>query len=219
MTCKHFNIMKIPYIPDLEALGFEELELAMETGAAKSYIGCVNWPQEFPYRPDVSFSIARSGSCIAVLYHVRGLDLRAAAMEDNGPVWEDSCCEFFVAHPSDGTYFNFELNCAGTLLASKRTSRENAVLFTAGQLSRIKRFGTAERKLTEENGRIFRWSAGLCIPMDLIGLDPERLPASIRANFYKCADKSAHPHFLSWNPVLTPSPDFHRPEFFGELYF
>ena len=35
--------------------------------------------------------------------------------------------------------------------------------------------------------------------------------------FYKCGDKTAHPHFLSWNPVGTPAPDFHRPDFFGEL--
>lgn len=24
---------------------------------------------------------------------------------------------------------------------------------------------------------------------------------------------------FSWNPVCTPSPDFHRPEFFGEIRF
>ena len=30
-------------------------------------------------------------------------------------------------------------------------------------------------------------------------------------------DKTAHPHYLSWSPIGTEKPDFHRPEFFGEL--
>ncbi|MBT5542155.1 MAG: hypothetical protein HOK34_04920, partial [Gammaproteobacteria bacterium] len=27
------------------------------------------------------------------------------------------------------------------------------------------------------------------------------------------------PHYLTWNPVETSNPDFHRPEFFGKLIF
>lgn len=211
------NRMKLPYIEGLEEMTYGELDLAMETGAAKSFIGCVNW-KEYPYRPDVAFSVAHSRTHLAVLYHVRGLDLRAAALEDNGPVWEDSCCEMFIADPSDGTYYNFEMNCIGTLLAAKRKSREDAVHFTEEALSRIKRFSTLKRPV-DLAGRIFGWSIGLCVPFSLIGIDPDSLPASIRANFYKCADKSAHPHFLSWSPIEVPAPDFHRPEFFGELVF
>ena len=40
-----------------------------------------------------------------------------------------------------------------------------------------------------------------------------------RANFYKCADASSHPHWLTWAPVDWPQPDFHRKEFFGTLVF
>jgi hypothetical protein len=39
----------------------------------------------------------------------------------------------------------------------------------------------------------------------------------LRANFYKCADNTRIPHYVSWNPIEVASPDFHRPEFFGEL--
>ena len=38
-----------------------------------------------------------------------------------------------------------------------------------------------------------------------------------RGNCYKCGDRTEHPHFLAWNPVHTPTPDFHRPEFLGEM--
>ena len=34
-------------------------------------------------------------------------------------------------------------------------------------------------------------------------------------NLYKCGDNLSHPHFLSWQPIDTPQPDFHRPEFFA----
>ncbi|MCK7536290.1 MAG: carbohydrate-binding family 9-like protein [Marinilabiliales bacterium] len=38
---------------------------------------------------------------------------------------------------------------------------------------------------------------------------------SFRANFYKCGDKLSNPHFVTWNPVGTEKPDYHRPEYFG----
>ena len=211
--------LKVPFIPELEKDDFNSLEIRMETEATKAYMDTVCWPSEFPYAPDASFSIARSNTHIVIMYRVGGLDLRAAAMEDNGPVWEDSCCEFFVSDPADGTYYNFEMNCIGTVLASKRKSRENFIPFTDAQLSRIRRFSSLERKGYDLNGKIFRWQTAICIPFDLIGIDGGSLPQGIRANFYKCADKTAHPHFLSWNPVEVPHPDFHRPEFFGKLEF
>ena len=200
-------------------MSYEDLDMALECGGAKSFIGEVCWPDQFPYHPDASFAVARSNTHIAVLYHVRCLDLRAMAMEDNGPVWEDSCCEFFVSDPSDGTYYNFELNCTGTLLGSKRKSREEFTLFPQEKLSSVIRHSTLARKPRDLSGKIFGWSAGMVIPMEMAGIDPKSLPSSVKANFYKCADKTAHPHFLAWNKVETPSPDFHRPDFFGELIF
>jgi hypothetical protein len=47
---------------------------------------------------------------------------------------------------------------------------------------------------------------------DLSGMDAH-------GNFYKCGDKLKQPHFLSWKPVVLPSPDFHQPRFFGQLSF
>jgi hypothetical protein len=42
-------------------------------------------------------------------------------------------------------------------------------------------------------------------------------PESLRANIYKCGDKCDQPHFLSWSPIGLPNPDFHCPEWFGEI--
>lgn len=210
--------LEIPFISGLESLSFEELDKRMETGAAKDFICEVNW-QTYPYKPTAAFRVARSESHLVIFYDVKGLDLRAAALEDNGPVWEDSCCEFFVSDLSDGTYYNFELNCVGTLLAAKRRSRTDADMFSPDQLARIIRHSSLEKKPYEEADVIHSWSTAICIPFDLIGLNASNLPEGIRANFYKCADMTAHPHYLSWNRIDVPTPDFHRPDHFGLLKF
>lgn len=210
--------INIPLIEGLDSLSFAEMDKAMELGAAKDYICEVNW-QEYSYKPEACFRIARSATHLVIMYNVRGLDLRAEVLEKNGPVWEDSCCEFFVSHPSDGTYYNFELNCIGTVLGAKRRSREDADMFGPEKLERIITHSSLERKTYSENGEIYSWGTALCIPFDLMDIDAAALPEKIRANFYKCADKTDHPHYLSWNRIEIPVPNFHRPDFFGELVF
>ena len=39
-----------------------------------------------------------------------------------------------------------------------------------------------------------------------------------RANFYKCADETSHPHWASWSPIGEEL-NFHCPEHFGVLEF
>ena len=211
--------IKVPFIEGLDGMGTQELELVMEEKASKFAVCENNWPDYAPYAPDCNGAIARCEKYLAVMYHVRGLDLRATAMEDNGRSWEDSCCEFFVADPSDGTYYNFELTCIGSLLSAKKFNRSEGEARSAGVLARVIRHSSLPRQPYEEKGGIFSWMVAMLIPFDLIGMDSGNLPEKVRANFYKCGDLTAHPHFLSWNPIDTPKPDFHRPEFFGELVF
>ena len=215
-TMKRINV---PFVEGLEAMTLPELDLAMESGASKFSVSNCNWPEQFPYSPDCNGSIARSRTHLAVMFHVRGLDLRATAMEDNGNSWEDSCCEFFVTHPSDGTYYNFELTCIGSLLASKRRSRQDSAIIPSDVLKRVIRHSSLEHKSFDLSDMIFSWTVALLIPFDIIGIDYAHPPVNLRGNFYKCGDLTAHPHFLSWSPIDTPKPDFHRPEFFGELIF
>lgn len=213
-TSKRINV---PFIEGLENMTLDQLDLAMETGAAKFAVCENNWPEEAPYTPDCNGSIARTATHLAVMFHVRGLDIRATETEDNGRSWEDSCCEFFVADPNDGTYYNFELTCIGSLLCSKRKSRQESTLLDKEQVGRVLRHSSLAREKKETSGSIVSWTVAMLIPYDLIGIDKDNIPASLRGNFYKCGDLTAHPHFLSWNPVRTPKPDFHRPEYFGEL--
>ena len=216
MENKMDNI-RIPRIEGLEnCKDLEEFRAALDAAGVKGSLDCLNWP-EWPEKPSCRFSLGWCREGLGILFDVEGRDLRARALEDNGSVWEDSCCEFFVTDPYDGTYYNFELTCIGSLLSSKRKSRLDSVLREKEDVARVIRHSSLAHEETEISDRIFSWTVAMLIPYDLIGIDRDNVPVSVRGNFYKCGDLTAHPHFLSWNPIGTPKPDFHRPEYFGEL--
>ena len=194
----------------------QDLDTALELGGARFDVECVNWPETFPYAPLCSGRIARTQDALVVDFRVSGLDLRAQNLTDNGRQWEDSCVEVFIKDPEEDTYYNFEINALGKVLACSGADRHGRVARPAEEMEEILRFGQLEGGPLDEGG-IWTWRVGVVIPFELIGVDPENLPDSIRANFYQCGDKTAHPHYLSWSPIDTPKPDFHRPEFFGEL--
>ena len=196
----------------------QDLDTALELSGARFDVDCVNWPEAFPYAPLCSGRVARTQDALVVDFRVSGLDLRAQNTADNGRQWEDSCVEVFIQDPEDGNYYNFEINALGKVLACTGPDRHNRTPRPAEEMEEILRFAQLENAPKDLEG-IHTWRVGVLIPFYLIGLDPENLPKSIRANFYKCGDKTAHPHYLSWSPVETPKPDFHRPEFFGELIF
>lgn len=209
--------LHVPFIPSLAEMSDSEILVALETKGAKFAVDHVCWPGEYPYQPFCGGIVAHTGSALAILFHVRGMDLRSMNLADNGRQWEDSTCEFFVADPSDGTYYNFETNCIGTILGAKGAGRAGRTVRDMAQMAGIRRFSSLPAAERDLNGAVYEWTVCELIPFGLIGLSGASLPVSLRANFYKCADLTAHPHFLSWNPVQCPEPDFHRPEFFGEL--
>ena len=188
---------------------FEELErFATDT------IECINW-QEYPYKPTVRFRIAHNGSAVLVRFDVEEVHTKAVCTNTNGPVWEDSCVEFFVKNPAGEGYFNFEVNCIGTALAAFRRSRTDADHFDAERMACVRRFGSLPHVKIDSRGEGQRWWMVEVIPFALLGL--ECAPKQIEANFYKCGDKCDRPHFLSWSPIDKPEPNFHCPEFFGEV--
>jgi hypothetical protein len=59
------------------------------------------------------------------------------------------------------------------------------------------------------------------VPLELLGLAAGNRLAGVecRGNIYKCGDALPVPHYVSWRPIDTPDPDFHRPEYFGQIVF
>ena len=206
------NTINVPFVN----LDNQTLDTALELGGARFDVACVNWPETFPYAPLCSGRVARTKDALVVDFRVSGLDLRAQNTEDNGRQWEDSCVEVFIKDPEKADYYNFEINALGKVLACYGPVREGRTRRPQEQMEQILRFGHLEGGPLDKDG-IQTWRVGVVIPFELIGIHPDNLPHSIRANFYKCGDKTAHPHYVSWSPIGTPKPDFHRPDFFGEL--
>ena len=185
----------------------------------KLSVNNVNWPDSFPEKPEVTVEVSNNRERLLLKWHVKGDQLRAVTTEDQGPIWEDSCVEFFCQIQGDTHYFNFECNCIGAMVGSRRLGRAEEVQpLSPEEMALIERKCSFPREAFEEKDGLFEWTVELAIPLKLIFRDQAPVfPQKIRANFYKCADKTKNPHFLSWQPIPLPKPDFHCPQFFGEI--
>ena len=183
-------------------------------------LGCVNWPQEFPYKPNVQVRVAHNNSSLLLDYYVSEETVRAVADSDNGKVWEDSCVEFFFKDEDSDNYFNIECNCAGTLLIAEGENRNSRHHLPLEELRRVSRYSSLGREPFDEKNAPENWHLSLVIPKDIVGIRNGNLGMKrYFMNIYKCGDALKTPHFVSLYPIATPSPDFHRPEFFGEVSF
>lgn len=209
--------LTIPYIPELDNMSPEEIVHKLDDNGERRTIDCLNWKDQFPYKPLASVATAHSGTHIYIDFFVRCNYLRAVNYANNSSVHQDSCVEFFVCPNGKLPYYNFEFNCIGTAHAACRTDRHNGTPLSDSQLATIKRYPSCGTKPFNELEGLFTWNLLVAIPLELLNIHYEGKPIEMRGNFYKCADLTASPHFLSWAPISTPEPDFHRPEFFAPI--
>lgn len=210
--------LKVPYVATLDVLDLSSVGFAMESKARRESVDVVNW-EAYPYKPIVAFDIARSRENLYIRFFVKGNSLKAVYDVDNSPVHQDSCVEFFMKKPEDQNYMNFEFNCIGTCDAARRESRDSKSSLSSEEYATIRRYSSLERTPFIEKKGVHSWELVVAIPFRLMGLDPDHLPEKILGNFYKCADDTDFPHFVSWSPIDLPEPNFHCPQFFGEIYF
>lgn len=211
------TVKKISALPSTAA----EIPALLDAGGVPFQpLACVNWPQAYPYKPQVAFRLAHTGSHLLVHYRVEE-DSVAAVADDMGRVWEDSCCELFVAPAPDGRYYNLETNCAGHVLLCCGLDRSAREGIDSARLQTIGRWSSLGSACFAERPGPVAWQMALLVPVtaffrhDIGALSGQ----TWRANVYKCGDKLRRPHFVSWASIDTPEPDFHRPEFFGEITF
>lgn len=176
------------------------------------------WLHDYPYRPQVEVSLSTIGDALLLHFRVKEDTVRAVAPHDNGHVWEDSCCEFFV-QPEGSLYYNFECNAAGTLLIGCGPQREGRELAPQEVLQQVERWSSLGREPFDEKPAPDEWELKLRIPAT--ALWHHQLTSfsglSLKCNIYKCGDKLRQPHFLSLFPIPIAKPDFHRPDFFREI--
>ncbi len=157
--------------------------------------------------------LRHDGMNLYVYLYARERDIRAEYTNPPAPVHEDSCLEFFFMPEGAEQYLNFEINPNGCLHLGFGPDRQNRINALPADPREV--FGI--RTGRTEDG----WEAEYRIPVSFLR---QFYPAfdctgTLCANLYKCGDKTVHPHYLAWKPVGTPTPDFHRPEYFGKMTF
>ncbi len=163
---------------------------------------------------------------IYVIFKLEDKWVRCVTDSINGPVWEDSCVEFFfapdTAHPMK--YFNLEINCAGTpLMHYNVIAGKEYVNIDPEDIYKIDIAPSMPGLVNPEMIGPVTWYLEYRIPIKILrkysnvtGPEPGD---QWRANFYKIAHKSSHPHYITWSPINRKTPDFHLPEYFGVIEF
>lgn len=180
-----------------------------------------NWPEQYPYTPDAKFRIAHCSDGIMLQFDVSENAIRATE-DDNGRIWEDSCVEMFIIPDITAqVYYNLECNCAGRLLLGAGCDRHDRLRADTATRSLIKRYADLGDTLFGECTGKHYWQISLYIPVEALFTSHISMIDGLHglANFYKCGDKLPQPHFLSYAPVKTDKPDFHRPEYFIPILF
>ena len=198
----------------------EELENALSC-AKWNKIDVINW-KEYSYQPDVKFRMIYSDSAFIIQYAVKEKYIRAKASEDNGQVNLDSCVEIFISPDGCNLYYSLESNCAGVCLFNVGESRYNREFGDPALFERIKRYPSLGREpFALERKGDFEWDIVLVLPYDCLFKHPGYTPdgQQAKANFFKCGDELTEAAFLTWNPIKSGNPDFHRPECFGIIKF
>lgn len=216
MTNKSLVIKRLP---ELDNMPIECVGTFMRNHLTANAIDCVNWPNSYPYKPDTKFILTYSNKYLYIYFETCGYDLRAENKANLSPVADDSCVEFFMQIPNHKEYWNFEFNCIGTVNSSHRVTRDKPTRLNSNEINSIKRFSSCGDLPFEEKKGIHTWALTVAIPFDLFEISANNFPKYILGNFYKCAGKTEHVHFLSWAPIDTATPCFHEPRFFAPIYF
>jgi hypothetical protein len=178
------------------------------------------WPA-FKSPAQARFALAHSGDALFIKFVVTEKDVRASYRQSNEPVYRDSCVEFFLAPGEGPTYYNLEFNCIGTCLMAYGTQDLGGRQFlSAAVIDKIRR-----RTWLHAGGSgaaaAITWELTAAIPLEVFCYHPLATLQGLQgsANFYKCGDELPEPHFLTWNEIRAAAPNFHLPEYFGQIVF
>ncbi|WP_181304543.1 carbohydrate-binding family 9-like protein [Rufibacter sp. XAAS-G3-1] len=208
----------VPYIATLhEDSAIHQVSDALNA-LDKISISVTPW-HEFKDKPSVKFAVAHNHDCLFIKFYVLEKSVRAVYRRDTDPVYKDSCVEFFISFNQDKSYYNLEFNCLGTCTIGYGSNREGRVTLPEEVTKKIKRFASLRVVQTPGREPEVKWELTLIIPISTFCFNSFNTLKEqwCRVNFYKCGDDLPTPHYLSWSYIEAEEPNFHLPEFFGEL--
>lgn len=177
--------------------------------AEAAQIDTCPWPA-FSYCPDTWVRLLWSDAGVSVLFQTDEQPIGALRVGNNSDVCNDSCMEFFFsADESSSKYMNIEVNPLTTMLVGTGTGRPDICFqeFDANDF-RISSILTPKT-----------WTLSYFIAFSFLRRHFSEISPVWRANFYKCGNVNVHRHFVCWNEITTPEPEFHSPQCFGRVVF
>lgn len=184
-------------------------------------VSALNWPEKYPYLPKVEFAIAHNGNHLLIHYRVTEKRSIGTMENDMDDVYKESCCELFFMEEGDSLYYNIESNCIGSILMQCGTGRYDRDASTAENLTGINRWASLGRSAIGTVNEETHWELALAVPLSALWhhsfshLDG----MTFLANVYNCVGSGDDRQYVTWHPIDTDVPDFHRPEFFCRIYF
>lgn len=184
-------------------------------------VATLNWRDTYPYLPQVDFAIAHNGSNMLVHYRVTEKRTVATMDDDLSDVYKESCCELFCKEQGDDLYYNIESNCLGAILMQCGAQRADREVSTKENLAKIDRWASLGRKSLGIISDETHWELALVVPVSAFWCHQFGTLSgkTFLANVYNCVGSGDDRQYVTWHPVETPSPDFHRPEYFRPVYF
>lgn len=213
------NQLFVKEIKTQKSVSFSEAEHLLEKHCVSNPIQILNW-KDFSYMPNVNFRIGHTGDEIWLKYYVKEKHIRARETRTNGDVYKDSCVEFFIS-PGEKNYYNFEFSCIGTIHLGYGPGRGNRKFVDPKIIEKIDiKSSLGSAPFNDKSGN-FEWEMMIRIPIESFAYSNLKTFKGLNAeaNFYKCGEETAVMHYVTWNPIKTENPDYHRPEFFGKVQF
>jgi len=169
----------------------------------------VEWTRDYGIR--AKMQIAYDDSKLYLHMIANEDDIRNELYGNEDRICDDSCMEIFFK--VDERYFNFEVNFNCKYFVGIGKSREDNIRIVDDF-----KFLNARSSKTSDG-----WQIYYEIPYEFINKYASDFKPvkgyKMKANCYKCGDLCKHEHYITWNKVEWPTPDYHRPEYFGEMVF
>ena len=179
----------------------------------KHYTLTYPW-DENGYKPEVDFTLGVNDKGFTMHIVTKESNPRREETRQLNYVHFDSCVEWFVNFMPEkcDRYFNFEMNANGVVYVAFRKDRYDFKLL---DLEDVEALGI-KAVINDDSWELFYTVPFTMIEKYIPGYEFKE-GMTIRANFYKCGEKTEFSHFGLWKETHTEKPDFHRPECFGEI--
>ena len=181
------------------------------------------------HKPQVEFRALYDREALYVHFAVSDRYVRCLHTRFQAPVYEDSCCELFLAPRGARGYCNIEINAIGALMISyitdpTRTEQGFAARTMLGEDAdrAIERHTSLTGPIDPEIAVPTTYELSYRVPFQLIerysGCTTPRAGDRWSGNIYKCSENSTHPHWGAWSPIGDRL-EYHQPDRFGAFIF